>query len=106
MLQDNKSSILLERNGKPFSGKHMSHISICYFFITDRGNMKDLTIEWCPTKQMAANFMTKPLQGSSFRYLRDYIMGRMHSRKPKREAVSVVKKNNSKKKKLIERSMT
>ena len=35
---------------------------------------------------------------------RDYIMGRDRSRKPKKEAVSVVKKNNSKKKKLIENS--
>ena len=71
----------------------MWHINICYFFITDRVNMKELTIEWCPTKQMVADFMTKPLQGSRFRHLRDYIMGRVHSRKPKKEAVSVVKKN-------------
>jgi hypothetical protein len=31
-------------------------------------------------------------------------MGRVRSRKPKKEAVSVVKKNNSKKKKHIENS--
>ena len=48
--------------------------------------------------------MTKPLQGSHFRHLRDYIMGRVCSEKPKKEAVSVVKKNNSKTKKLIEKS--
>jgi hypothetical protein len=35
LLQDNKSSILLERNCKASSGKRKSHINICYFFITD-----------------------------------------------------------------------
>ena len=55
-------------------------------------------------KQMFADFMTKPLQGSHFRHLRDYIMVRVCSRKPKKEAVSVVKKKNSKKKKHIEES--
>ncbi len=35
LLQDNKSSILLERNGKASSGKRTRHINIRYFFITD-----------------------------------------------------------------------
>jgi hypothetical protein len=36
LLQDNKSSILPERNGKASSGKRMRHINIhYYFFITD-----------------------------------------------------------------------
>ena len=60
--------------------------------------MKELTIKWCPTKQMVANFMTKPIQGSHFRHLRDYIMGRVCSSKPKMEAVNVDKKINNKKK--------
>jgi hypothetical protein len=89
MLQDNKSLILLERNGKASSGKCTRHINICYFFISDQVNMKELTIEWCPTKQMVADFMTKPIQGSHFRHLRDYIMRRVCSSKPKMEAVCV-----------------
>jgi hypothetical protein len=60
--------------------------------------MKDLTIEWCPTKQMVADFMTKPIQVSHFRHLRDYIMGRVCSSKPKMEAVYVDKKINNNKK--------
>ncbi len=35
LLQDNKSSILLERNRKASSGKRTRHINIVYFFITD-----------------------------------------------------------------------
>jgi hypothetical protein len=44
-LQDNKSSILIERNGKASSGKRTSHINIHYFFITDWVNMKELTMK-------------------------------------------------------------
>jgi hypothetical protein len=100
LLQDNKSSILLERNGKAFSGKHTRHINIHYFFITDQLNMKELTIEWCPMKQIVAYFMTKPIQGSYFRHQRDYIMGRVCSSKPKIEAVNINKKINNNKKKV------
>jgi hypothetical protein len=82
LLQDNKSSILLERNGKASSGKRTRHINIRYFFITDRVNMKEVSIEWCPTKDMVADFMSKPLQGSHFKRLRDIIMGKVCSVKP------------------------
>ena len=81
-MQDNKSLILLERNGKASSGKRTRHINIRYFFITDQVNMKEISIEWCPTKDMVAGFMTKPLQGSHFKRLRDIITGKVHSVKP------------------------
>ncbi len=67
LLQDNKSSILLEQNGKASSSKRTRHINIRYFFITDRVNMKEISIGWCPTKKMVADFMTKHLEGSHFR---------------------------------------
>ena len=94
LLQDNKSSILLEQNGKALSSKRTRHINIRFFFITDRVNMKEISIGWCPTKKMVADFMTKPLQGSHFRNLRDYIMGRVRSTKPKHDVISVGKKTN------------
>ena len=40
---------------------------------------------------MIADFWTKPLQGSHFRKLRDYIMGRVRCVKPKGDAVSTTK---------------
>jgi hypothetical protein len=61
LLQDNRSSILLEQNGRASSGKHTRHINLQYFFIMDRVNMKEISIDWCPTKKMVADFMTKPL---------------------------------------------
>ncbi len=100
LLQDNKSSILIERNGKAFSGKCTRHINIGYFLITDQVNIKELTIKWCPPKQMVSDFMTKPIKGSHFRHLRDYIMGRVCSSKPKMETVDIDKKINNKKKKV------
>ena len=35
LLQDNKSAMLLEENGKQSSSKRTRHINIRYFFITD-----------------------------------------------------------------------
>ena len=75
LYQDNKSSILLEKNGKASSSKRTRHISIRYFFVTDRITKGELSVEWCPTAQMIADFMTKPLQGSLFRKFRGIIMG-------------------------------
>ncbi len=54
----------------------------------------------CPTKQMVAAFMTKPIQSRNFRHLRDCIIGRVCSSKPKMEAVNVDEKINNNKKKV------
>ena len=66
VFQDNRSAILLTWNRKSSSTNHTKHINIGYFFITDRLNKKDITMEWCPTGSMLADYMTKPLQGSMF----------------------------------------
>ncbi len=34
--QDNRSAILLEKNGNMSSDKRTKHIAICYIFVTDR----------------------------------------------------------------------
>ncbi len=96
LLQDNKSLILLERNGKASRGKRTRHINIHYFFITDQVNMEEVAIERCPTKKMVADFMTKPLQGSHFRNLRDYIMGKVRNAKPNNDATKTVSRTSSK----------
>jgi hypothetical protein len=75
LLQDNKSAILLEKNGKASSSKRTKHIKIRYFFIADRVSKGDLSIAWCPTEEMVGDYMTKPLQGAKFRKFRDTIMG-------------------------------
>ncbi len=88
LLQDNKSSMLLKQNSKPSSGKCTGHNNIQYFSITDRVDMLEVEIMWCPTKEMVADFMTKPLQGSHFRRLRSIIMGTASIAKPKNPSKS------------------
>jgi hypothetical protein len=88
LLQDNKISMLLEKNGKASSGKRTLHINIRYFLITDRVNMKEVEFKWCPTKEMVADFMTKPLQGSHFRRLHNLMMGMASIKKAKNPSTS------------------
>ena len=75
IYQDNQSSIKLEENGKLSSEKRTRHISIRYFFITDKIASKEVSIKYFPTKDMVADYFTKPLQGELFYKFRDQIMG-------------------------------
>jgi hypothetical protein len=73
--QDNQSTIKLSENGKASSGKGTRHINIRYFFITDRNAHKEEAIQYCPTKEMVADYFTKTLQGALFYKFRDQIIG-------------------------------
>jgi hypothetical protein len=99
IFQDNKSSILLEHNGKASSSKRTKHIHIRYFFITDRVSKGEARVEWCPTNEMVAGFLTKPLQGSMFRKFRDLIMGSLSMEEARkivtRDTVSDTDRGNS-----------
>ena len=74
VYQDNQSTMLLAKNGRQSSGKQTRHIEIRYYFITDQIERKNVTIKYCPTEDMVADFFTKPLQGKQFRKLRKIIM--------------------------------
>ena len=73
--QDNMSAIQIEKNGSVSSGKKSRHINIRYFFIKDILKREGIDVKHCPTERMIADFLTKPLQGKLFKYLRDIIMG-------------------------------
>ena len=75
LYQDNKSSILLEERGRQSAGKRSRAINVRYFFVTDQVNLNNIVIKYCPTAQMVADFLTKPLQGKAFRDFRDMILG-------------------------------
>jgi hypothetical protein len=74
VFQDNQSAILLEKNGRASSSKRTRHINIRYFFVSDRIANNEMSVEYCPTGNMVADFFTKPLQGTPFRKFRDDIM--------------------------------
>ncbi|KAL7565950.1 hypothetical protein ACA910_008408 [Epithemia clementina (nom. ined.)] len=73
--RDNMSSMKLEANGKASSGKRTRHLNIKYFFITDQVEKEQVKIEYCPTDELWADYMTKPLMGSKFKKFRERIMG-------------------------------
>jgi hypothetical protein len=74
IYQDNQSAMLMEKNGKASSGKRTRHINIRYFFVADRVQSGEVSIEYCPTGEMLGDFFTKPLQGSQFRKFRNAIL--------------------------------
>ena len=74
VYQDNKSAILLETNGVASSSKRTCHIDIWYYFVKDCIAAGELTIEFCPTDDMWADYFTKPLQGAKFLFLCQIIM--------------------------------
>ena len=66
----------LEENGKTSSGKLTCHWNITYFCIADLIKRGDVTIEYCPTDAMLADYsMSKPLVHSKFLRFRKMIMG-------------------------------
>jgi len=52
IFQDNQSAILLEKNVKASSSKRTRHINIRYFFVTDRIEAKEVSVQYCPTQEM------------------------------------------------------
>ena len=73
--QDNKATILLQENGVLSRRKRTRHINIRFFFIKDRIDKGEVEIAFCGTKDMIADFLTKPLQGKAFREFRNQVMG-------------------------------
>ncbi len=64
--------------------------------------MREIIINWCPTKKMVDDFMTKPVQSSQFRELRDYIIGGVRCIEPKADVISLGRMKPSKK--LVKKS--
>ena len=74
MLQDNKSTILLAKNGTFSSGKKTKHIKHKFFLIKNKIEQGDIEVEYCPTDQMWSDIMTKAKQGKPFYVMRSHAM--------------------------------
>jgi hypothetical protein len=48
------------------SGKRTKHIKAKFFFIKDKEDRGEIKVMDCPTKEMWADVLTKPLQGMTF----------------------------------------
>lgn len=74
IYQDNESTIKLENNGKESSGKRTRHFDIKFFYVNDLVKRGEVTIKYCPTNDMLADYMSKPLTGPKFSKFRQLIM--------------------------------
>ena len=66
LFQDNQNAIQMERNGRSLSTQRTRHINIRYFLIKDIVGSGELSIIYCPTDEMIADFFTKSLQVKKF----------------------------------------
>ncbi len=74
LYQDNISTQLLIKNGRMLSDKRTKHIKAKVFFIKDRVDDGEIKVIDCPTEEMWADVMTKPLQGMAFRTMQAELM--------------------------------
>jgi len=63
----------LEKNGRVSSSKRTKHIKAKYFLIKDYYDAEEIDIEFCPTDEMWADILTKPLQGQKFRDMHAFL---------------------------------
>ena len=73
IYQDNMSAILLKNNGNGSSSKPMKHIKVKYFFVKDKIDNGEISLEHCPTDQMWTDINTKPKQGLVYCVFRGHV---------------------------------
>ena len=64
----------MQENGRKSAGKQSRALNVRYFFLTDQVEKGNLRITYCPTDDMTADYMMKPLMGEKFRKFRAEIM--------------------------------
>ena len=66
IYQDSTSTIKLMNNGKLSSGKCARHFNIRLFYINDLIGRGECIVKYCPTEEMIADYMSKPLVGKAY----------------------------------------
>ena len=74
VYQDNMSCMALVERGRS-GAERTRRIDIRYFWVKERVDKGEMKIEHKGTKEMYANVLTKPLQGSQFAYERESLTG-------------------------------
>ncbi len=64
----------LETNRKASSGKQTWHFNIKSFLITNLIAQNEVSLQYCPTEFMIADYMTKPLVRKKFIKCRWFVM--------------------------------
>ena len=68
MMEDNQGAIALAKN--PIAHARTKHIDIRYHYIREAVQDGLVELQYCPTKEMVADLLTKPLPKESFQRLR------------------------------------
>ena len=74
LCEDSMSAAHMASKGKSVSHR-TRHTKVKYFFVKEFLDNGDFILVHCPTKEMIADTLTKPLQGELFRELRDVVLG-------------------------------
>ena len=75
LFEDNLSTISMIKNKT--NGKRTKHVEVRYNLIRDQVENKIIAVEWCPTKNMTSDMLTKALAPAPFTHLRKNLLG-MH----------------------------
>jgi hypothetical protein len=75
IFQNNTSAMTLAYLGKTSSGSNSKFMELKYFWIKDYLDHKIFRLEYLPTDAMIADFFASPRIGSTFRLMRDTILG-------------------------------
>jgi hypothetical protein len=73
IYQDNTAVADILKKG-PSAQLKTRHLSIRHFFVADKIKLKEVIIKYCPTADMIADMLTKPLVGEQFAKLRNYVV--------------------------------
>jgi hypothetical protein len=65
IYQDNKSTITMAKAGRG-SFKRSKHIANRYYWIKQFIDSGEIVVEYKPTNEMIADFLTKPMSGPKF----------------------------------------
>ena len=71
MMEDNQGAIALANN--PIAHSRTKHIDIRFHFIREAQKNGLIQIKYCPTEEMLADLLTKPLPRNSFEILRQFL---------------------------------
>ena len=67
-MEDNQGDIALGKN--PVNHARTKHIDIRYHYVREAVEDHVIDLEYCPTKKMIADLLTKPLPKTQFETLR------------------------------------
>ena len=73
IFEDNQGTIALSKN--PFNQPRLKHIDIRYHFVRSAQNAGKIIIKYCPTADMVADVMTKPVTKFKLQKFKNYVFG-------------------------------